>query len=191
MKSKQKPRRISHSLYRVRRKMPKIGTALSALFVLKHTKENFTVYSETRKPKTKHFFLGLLVMLIVYIIGCVLNVALKAHPLLCAVSIFVMCCAAVYLVYIRYTVSYTYSLGKKAISVSASSGRKHSETTVEYKKISDVKFGPAKIPFSHKTYTNSIFCGKKCLCIFYNKGKSALIIEASDTFYKKLKEHIK
>ena len=149
------------------------------------------MYSETKKPGTKHFFLGLFMMFAVYTIGCILNIVLKSHPIICAVSVFIMCCIAVYLVYIRYTVSYTYNLGKKAVSVSASSGRKHSETAIEYKRISRIEYGRVKIPFSHKTYTNSIFRRKNCLCIFYDKGKSALVIEASDTFYNKLKEHIK
>lgn len=149
------------------------------------------MYSETKKPGAKQFFSGLLMMLAVYTLGCILNAALKSLPLLRAALIFFMCCGAVYLVYVRCGVQYTYSLGKKGISAGAVSGRKSSSVTVPYKKICSVKMGWNRVPFSHKTYINSIFPNKNCCCILYDKGKNALIIEASDTFYEKLKEHIK
>ena len=71
------------------------------------------MYSETKKPGTKQFFSGLLMMLAVYTLGCILNAALKSLPLLRAALIFIMCCGAVYLAYVRCGVQYTYSLGKK------------------------------------------------------------------------------
>lgn len=149
------------------------------------------MYSETKKPGAKQYFFGLAVMLAVYTTGCIINAALTAVPILRAVLIFTICCVAVYAVYIRYTVQYTYTLDKKGISAGAVSGRKNSSVSVPYKKIHKIKRGVCKVPFSHKTYTNSIFPNRNYCCIFYDKGKSALIIEASDTFYEKLKEHVK
>lgn len=149
------------------------------------------MYSETKKTGAKQYFYGLAVMLAVYTLGYILNATLTTYPIARAVLIFITCCLAVYIVYIRYTVQYTYTIGKKDVSADAVSGRKNSHVSVPYKKICKIKRGRCRIPLSHKTYTNSIFPNKNYCCIFYDKGKSALIIEASDTFYEKLKEQIK
>ncbi|MDD6736246.1 MAG: hypothetical protein PUE13_08065 [Clostridiales bacterium] len=150
------------------------------------------MYSETRKPGIKQFFFGLLFMLCAYTAGILLKGIIPGNPLLRIVITIVLYCAAVYLIYIRYTAEYTYILDKKELTVRARAGRRADEASVSYKKIDGITYGRRfHAPLSHKTFTGSLFRNRRCCCVLYNNRKSALILEVSEEFYNKLKEHVK
>lgn len=150
------------------------------------------MYSETHKPGARQFFSGLFLMFAAYTVGFLLRGVIPNRVLLRAVITVLMYCAAVYVIYVRYTAVYTFTLGKKELTAHIRAGRRTEEVTVAYKKIDSVTRGRKhRIPLSRKTFISSVFRNRHCCNIAYNKGKNMLIIEVGDEFYNKLKEHIK
>ncbi len=150
------------------------------------------MFSEERKPGAKQFFSGLMLMLCAYTAGILLKGLFPNHVTAHAIFTIIMYCAAVYVIYIRYSAVYTYTLNKKSITAHVRAGRRCDEVSVNYNKIKRIKRGRFYcVPLSHKTFTSSLFPGRNYCCILYNNEKSALIIEVSDDFYNKLKERVK
>lgn len=153
------------------------------------------MYSETKKAGIKQFCFSILMMLILYLVSKLIFL-LPSGRLAQLILILLIYCAAVYIVYIRYTPTYTFTLSDKELTAFADAGRKTDSVTVPYKKIKAVWRGlrPFQAPLSKKVFSTSIFPNKNYCYIVYNgkcNRKNALILETSREFYDKLKKHIK
>lgn len=150
------------------------------------------MYSEVRQSGGKQFFFALIIMMVMYAAGSVINYAFSGRPLVRFAVLLGMCCVAVYIVYRRYGAKYTYILDEKAVSAETVIGHKSSVQRIEYKKIDRIVIGSRKyLPRNKKYCCVSILPNKNFCYIVYEKGTKALVIEPGAEFQAKLKEHIK
>lgn len=148
------------------------------------------MYTETKKAGIKQYFFALLSMLFLYIIWFSLQY-LQFPKTPRVILVFILCCFTAYKVYIKYTMEYTFTLDKKALTARMSGGRRADEIKIPYKNIVSIQQGGfCRKFFGRRVFSVSILPCKNYCNIIYNKGKNTLSIEVSKDFCRELSERI-